>query len=134
MTKAFQDWFVAERANALVMMLLTRRHDLLVRAAERESTLDYTLEIKTQDKVTNRPFGVSLVAAMTPVPLDDANKELTRASARIQSNRRFQFPVCVFLFTVKDGQGYYAWAYEPVTEGEQPRLKAPAEAHARKLS
>jgi hypothetical protein len=40
----------------------------------------------------------------------------------------------VFYFTVKDDQGYYAWAYEPVvTEGGQPRLKAPAKAPCHKL-
>jgi hypothetical protein len=71
---------------------------------------------------------------MTPVTLDVANKQLKPAMAGFQAIGPFHFPVCVFYFTVKDDQGYYAWAYEPVVTDEgQPRLKVRPEAHCRKL-
>jgi hypothetical protein len=54
---------------------------------------------------------------------------------KVQSIGPFHFPVCVFYFTVKDDEGYYAWAYEPVVTAEnQLRLTAHAKAHCNKLS
>jgi hypothetical protein len=134
MDRTFKEWFVAERARALAMVLLTRRDDLLVKETREENGLDYTVYVRTAEDVGNRPFGVHLAATMTPVTLDGAGKEVETALAKARSLGPFQFPVCAFYFTVKDDQGYYAWAYEPViTEAGQPRLQAPADPHCRKL-
>jgi hypothetical protein len=135
MNKEFREWFVTERARALAMVLLTRRDDLVVTEAREETGLDYTVRIKTAGNTGNRPFGVSLTAAMTPVEPDVANRQLTDAVKRLQAVGPFHFPVCMFFFTVKDDQGYWAWGYEPVVTGEgQPRLPVRATVHGRKLN
>jgi hypothetical protein len=91
--------------------------------------------VKTAEDVGNRPFGVFMAATMTPVTLDGANEQLKAVLGEVQAIGPFHFPVCVFYFTVKDDQGYYAWAYEPVVTAEgQPRLEAHAQAHGLKLS
>jgi hypothetical protein len=129
-------WFVRERARALAMVLLTRRDDLVVKETkEEEGDPDYTVYINGEESVGQRPFGVYLAATMTPVTLDVANKQLKPAMEQVQRRGPFQFPVCVFYFTVKDDQGYYAWAYEPVVTKEgQPRLKSHSEASCRRLT
>jgi hypothetical protein len=129
MNREFREWFVAERARALAMVLLTRRDDLLVKDTKEESALDYTVYIKTGEGVGNRPFGVRVAATMSPTTLDEANKQLRPVLGQVQADGPFHFPVCVFYFTVKNDQGYYAWAYEPVvTQEGEPRLPAPAKA------
>jgi hypothetical protein len=134
MNREFLEWFVSERAKALAMVLLTRRDDLVVKETKEENGLDYTVYI-TGDNVVNRPFGVCMTATMAPVTLDEANKQLKPAMEKVRSIGPSHFPVCVFYFTVKDDQGYYAWAYEPVvTAGGEPRLRENATAHCRKLS
>jgi hypothetical protein len=93
------------------------------------------VRIKTPDNVGDLPFGVYLGASMAPVTLEGANEHLKPVMGKVRSIGPFHFPVCVFYFTVKDDQGYYAWAYEPVVTAEgQLRLTARAEAHGNKLS
>jgi len=121
----FKDWFVAERARALATVLLTRRSELVVRDTKEENGLDFTVHIRTQDEPGKRPFGVLLRATMTPVTTDAANKLLKPSMASIQAIGPFNFPVCVFYFTVKDDQGYYTWAVEPIITNDcQPKLKS----------
>ncbi len=128
MDRDFKDWFVAERGRALAVVFLTRREDLEVRESKEENGLDYTAYSKSGARIGKRPFGVSVAATMTPVTPDVAAKQLKRAVARVHSVGPFQFPVCVFYFTVKDDQGYYTWAYAPVVTGQgQPRLEAQAQ-------
>lgn len=135
MNKEFLEWFVAERAKALAIVLLTRRDDLVVKETKEDNGLDYTVYIKTEDNVGDRPFGVCTEATMTPVTLDEANEHLKPVLERARSTTRFNFPVCVFYFTVKNDQGYYAWVYEPVvTAAGEPRLSADATPQCRPLS
>jgi hypothetical protein len=85
--------------------------------------------------VGDQPFGVYMGASMAPVTLEGANKQLKPVLGKVQSIGPFHFPVCVFYFTVKDNQGYYSWAYEPVVTAEgRLRLTAHSEAHCNKLN
>ncbi|HYT87944.1 MAG TPA: hypothetical protein VEL76_04435 [Gemmataceae bacterium] len=134
MNREFKDWFVTERAKALAVVLLTRRDDLAVKETQEENGLDYTVRIMTGHNGGDRPFGVYMGASMASVTLEEANKQLKPVMGKVQSIGPFHFPVCVFYFTVKDDQGYYAWAYEPLVTAEgQLRLTAHAEAHCNKL-
>jgi hypothetical protein len=127
-------WFIAERARALALVLLTRRDDLVVKETKEKNGLDYTVHIKTEEDAGRRPFGVYLAATLTPVTLEGANKQLKPALARVQRMGPFPFRVCVFYFTVKDDHGYYAWAFEPLVTGTgQPKLKPHADALCRQL-
>jgi hypothetical protein len=134
MDKEFNKRLIADRALALAFVLLTRRDDLDVKETKEGNDLDYTVDIKTAEDVGKRPFGVYVAATMSPVTLEAANKQLKTELAGLQTVGPFPFPVCVFFFTVKDDQGYYAWASEPVvTEAGQPRLRGRTEADCRRL-
>ncbi|HEY7426217.1 MAG TPA: hypothetical protein VH682_18445 [Gemmataceae bacterium] len=134
MNREFREWFVTERARALAVVLLTRRDDLILTETREENGLDYTVYIRTEYKGGNRPFGLCLSATMTPTTLVGANQLLKPMLEKVRSIGPFHFPVCVFHFTVKDDQAYYAWAYEPViTEEKEPKLSVDPKAQCWKL-
>jgi hypothetical protein len=135
MDKKFLQWFVAERARALAMVLLTRRQDLVVSETKQDTGLDYSVTIRARDAIGNRPFGIYMGASMAPVAtLSEANQQLKPVLDKARSAGPFFFPVCIFYFTVKDSQGYYSWAYEPVVPAEgQLRLAANERPACRKL-
>lgn len=131
----FKTWFVAERAKALALVLLTRRDDLIIKQTKEETGLDFTVSIRSEDEPGLRPFGVLMRATMTPVTVEQANAQLKPTMGSAESLGPFQYPVCVFYFTVKEDQGFYTWAYEPViTEGGDPKLKAHHDAHCAELN
>lgn len=135
MNREFKEWFVSERAKALALVLLTRRDDLLVKETKEENGLDYTVRIKPGDNAGERPFGVYMGSGMAPLTLEEANKQLKPVMGKVQALGPFHFPVCVFYFTMKDNQGYYSWAYEPVLTAEgRLKLTGHAEAYCNKLS
>jgi hypothetical protein len=134
MDRDFKEWFVAERARALALMLLTRRSDLVVEETKESSGLDYTVYVRDEESPGKRPFGVLMRATMSPVTREQANRQLKPTMASFQSIGPFNYPVCVLYFIVKDERGYYTWAAEPVITAEgQPRLQTHAEAHCAPL-
>jgi len=134
MDTELKKWFVAERAKALAMVLLTRRNDLVVTETKEESGLDLTVHVRTGEDRSTRPFGVYLTATMNPVTIETTNSQLKPVMAKVQSRGPFHYPVCVFYFMVKEDQGYYTWAAEPVvTDNGQPRLKLHADADCNRL-
>ena len=36
--------------------------------------------------------------------------------------RKFTYPVCLFLFTMRDEEGFFSWLAEPVVTGGAPKL------------
>jgi hypothetical protein len=119
----FKKWFVAERAKALAMVLLTRRNDLEVHDTKTESGLDYTVHIKSEEGVGTRRFGILMRATMSPVTIEQANSQLKPTMGGLGPLNDVLMPVCVFYFTAKDDRGYYTWAYEPVIEKGQAKLR-----------
>ena len=55
----FKEWFVAECAKALAMLLLTRRDDLTVQETKAESGLDYQVHIRSEAGAGARYSGFS---------------------------------------------------------------------------
>jgi hypothetical protein len=130
----FKERFVADRARALVMVLLTRREDLVVTERKEDYGLDYIVSIRSEEGVGERSFGVLMRATMTPVTIDNANKQLKPTMANVRMKGPFIYPVCIFYFTVKDDKGYYTWAYEPVVGKDgTPALRYRSEAHCHVL-
>ena len=50
----FKEWFIAERARALAMVLLTRRDDLSIEESKDETGLDYTAHIRADEEPGKR--------------------------------------------------------------------------------
>jgi hypothetical protein len=129
------EWYVAERARALARMHLTRRDDLVIVQAGKESGLDYLVSLaRDSEKPSARQFGVALRAARSP-PVEERLNEALRPEMRsLLRAGEFPYPVCLFYFTMEDDGGYYAWVAEPVrTEDGKPRLRMHSSASCQKL-
>jgi hypothetical protein len=121
------DGFLAERVEALAIMHLTRRPDLVVR---RRSWQDpqaegLLVEIRERGRPPSRKvFGVSLDGAKAPVTIEGASTRLKLGLGRFFSNYEGPtIPYILFYFTMLDDQGYATWAAEPVVESGRHKLK-----------
>jgi hypothetical protein len=133
MTTVEKTWFIEERAKALAFVLLTRRDDLIVTETKEKTGLDFLVNIRRENDQGERRFGILLRATMTPVTIETANSQLKLTMRGVERLGPFNYPVCVFYFTVKDNQGYFTWAYEPIVNQEGFKLKYHKEAHCTKL-
>ncbi len=123
MTKRFREFFMAERARALAVVYLTRRDDLVIRDAQNESGLDFLVDIVRRDDPLTRSFGILLRAEMAPVTLPHANELLGPSVQRFHRNGHFPYPVCLFLFTMREDHAYVTWLLEPVITAQgKPKL------------
>jgi hypothetical protein len=123
-----------KRARALTMMLLTRREDLLIEEVKDDIGLDYIVRFHTEGKEGLREFGIELRAVGTAVTKDHADKALRPAMQGVQRYGPFPLPVCLFLFTMENDQGWYTWVAEPVeSKNGKPRLRSCGEPDCRPL-
>ncbi len=106
------------RAENLAVVHLTRRPDLIVSRPDREYGLDLLVTVAPRDKPSGRLFGVQVKGVMS-------EQNLRRTADGIMSTdngnaagliSEAPFPVCQFVFTMSDDQGYYRWINEPVCD------------------
>jgi hypothetical protein len=130
-----QEWFVAERARALLIVYLTRRDDLVLSECAKEKGLNYLVWIKNENESPSvRQFGVFLRASVKAHTLPQLNKILRPQMRSLLRGRNFPYPVCLLYFTMEDNQGYYTWMVEPVlTEDGKPRLQRHSDASCAQL-
>jgi hypothetical protein len=123
MTRQDADWYLGQRAEALTMVLLTRREDLVIQQSRQDSGLDLVVEILRGDRPTGRVFGVQLKARTRPI----VGEELpTEFRGGLVEQPFVTFPVCAFLFTMQDERGYYYWLNEPLLlDAVTPKLLHP---------
>jgi hypothetical protein len=134
MTKGFKDRFMAERARALAIMYLTRRDDLAAEAADRDSGLDYLVDIVRPDDPSKRSFGVVVRAAMAPVSAEQADAEVGPWLKGFRRHGAFPYPVCLFFFTMREDRAFYTWLLEPViTPQGKPKLASGTAPDCRQL-
>jgi len=114
-------WYIGQRSEALAIMYLTRRDDLIIsRQKEEERGLDFLVTLLKDGGYSGRLFGVQVKATVsTPklVQRDDII-EIKSALKPLQSLAELPFPVCLFFFTLENNQGYYKWILDPVLEGQ----------------
>jgi hypothetical protein len=114
-------WYIGQRSEALAIMYLTRRDDLIIsRQKEEERGLDFLVTLLKDGGYSGRLFGVQVKATVsTPklVQRDDII-EIKSALKPLQSLAELPFPVCLFFFTLENDQGYYKWILDPVLEGQ----------------
>jgi len=130
----FKERFLADRARALATVLLTRRDDLTIDEAPGDAGLDFLVHVRRDGKPVRPMFGVLLRAAVAPATVEQANKILTPTVASFQRLGRFTYPVCLFFFTMREDQAFFAWLAEPILgEDGSPRLHPPKQADCREL-
>jgi hypothetical protein len=105
--------FMAERANLLAFIYLTRREDVVVdRLASADSGVDYLVTLTLGGVPTGRMFGVQVKAqegsVTSPRDLHSPGDLSSRDVADVP------LPLCLFVFTMSDDRGYYGWLKEPV--------------------
>jgi hypothetical protein len=91
--------FVAKRARALTMMLLTRREDLLIDEVKDEIGLDYIVRFHSEGKDGLREFGITLRGGLAAVTKEQADEVLRPAVQQVKRYGPFLRPVCLFFFT-----------------------------------
>lgn len=129
--KARQEWFIAERTRALAMVYLTRRDDLALAPAGRESGLDLVVSLKGERGP--RPFGVMLRGALGTTSEERLDEALRPAMQAVGGRGEFPYPVCLLYFTMADDRGYYTWVAEPAVVDGVAQLVLHSEPHGRKF-
>jgi hypothetical protein len=108
------------RARATV--ILTRRGDLTITETKRNTGLEFHVRIEREDKPMRLVFGVLLRGVMSPTTPESANKVLGPTMGQFRGMRKFTYPVCLFFFTMREEQDFFAWLAEPIVNGTTPKL------------
>jgi hypothetical protein len=117
-----EPWFVEERAVAFASLLLTKRHDVLVRShTGADIAIDLLIEVLKDGKSALRFFGVQLVGSVDLPNSEDADKRVLSHHARDPSEATL--PICVFVIGVRKPEGIYRWIIEPVVEDGRAKLR-----------
>ena len=120
------DWYIGERTESLAIMHLTRRQDLNIRREIRDGdrVVDLMVEIGDSQRPGWKKFGVELKGVKAPVTIAQANKLLATSLRRFfKDHGDPTLPVCLFIFSMDDGQGYVTWIAEPVIREGRPKLQ-----------
>lgn len=103
--------FLAERAENLAFLQLTRSGDLIVnRVASPDTGVDFLVTVARRGILTGRMFGVQVKAREGSI---EQASDL-EAAVEPRSVTDAPFPFCVFVYTMSDDRGYYRWLKEPV--------------------
>lgn len=130
-----QPWYVEQRAVALALMYLTRRNDLLVRQEQdTDYGIDLIVEMVDHDRPTRRVFGIQLKARTSITAEEAATETFVSEPLNQQWLEELPFPVCLFVFSVKDSVGFYKWLTQPVlTSDGAPKLRLNVAGEFKKL-
>jgi hypothetical protein len=133
-TDEFQERYLSGRSRALATVILTRRDDLTIVATRKETGLDLHVSIEREDKPMRLIFGVLLRGLASTVTAEQANRILGPTLAQFRGMRKFTYPVCLFLFTMREDQAFFSWLAEPVISEGAPKLVHRDEAHCVELT
>ncbi len=122
MTNETKEQFIADQVRALATIILTRRGDLTIVETKKDTGLDFHVYIDREDKPMRLMFGVLLRGVSSSVTPAVANKVLGPTMGQFQGMRKFTYPVCLFLFTMREEQAYFSWLAEPVVNDSVPKL------------
>jgi hypothetical protein len=112
-----QPWYIGFRSEALAVVYLTRRDDLIVSQQQKDTGLDLLVTITQDGKSSGRMFGVEVKATASSSNLiqhDSIFKLKNKRYNNLNVLRDLPFPVCLFFFTLDNDKGYYRWILEPI--------------------
>ncbi|MFM7370492.1 MAG: DUF4365 domain-containing protein, partial [Sphaerospermopsis kisseleviana] len=107
-----QPWYIGFRSEALAVVYLTRRDDLIVSQQQKDTGLDLLVTITQDGKSSGRMFGVEVKATASSSNLiqhDSIFKLKNKRYNNLNVLRDLPFPVCLFFFTLDNDEGYYRW-------------------------
>lgn len=113
------DWFLQERSEALVSLLLTNREDVAIRRdGGRDSAVDLIVELKDGGKEP----ATMLLLAQVKGTLHSNRAEWENGVREMLQAGPYHLPTCVFMVNVRDNHAEYAWLAEPRVEGKSAQL------------
>ena len=115
--------FFARRAEDLAFIHLTRRGDLVVNRLDApDSGVDFLVTVTREGLPTGRIFGVQVEARDASVR---GARELAALEPPLErSVTELPFPLCVFVFTMRDDRGYVTWLKAPAIGARRAALRA----------
>ena len=118
-----EPWYMGERAQSLAILALTDHPEVSVLPQnEADAGPSIYVALREAGKPAGRLFGVDVRGMVSGGPGGTGNLSID-ADSQLHY-RDITFPVCLFLFTVNDGQGYWGWVQQPVfSAGKGPALK-----------
>jgi hypothetical protein len=137
MTKDMKKKWLAVRTQALAVIYLTRRRDLVITDLnmKADTGIDLFVCVERDDPLARPLFGVLVrggVKSATPVEVD---KLLDATFAKFVRRGHFAYPVCLFYFTMREDQAFFTWLAEPVTDpAGEPKLLHHKKAKCRVLT
>jgi hypothetical protein len=120
-------WFLQERAEAFVSLMLTERNDVKVLPyAGHDMGIDLLVEILKDGKSTLRFFGAQLVPHLD---LPDTQTAEVGVFSHTLERDPFEasLPICAFMIGVRKPEGIYRWSVEPVVEDGRALLRRDVE-------
>lgn len=132
MTRA-QPWYIGERAEALARVYLTRRPDLLVKPEHKDYGVDYIVEIMKNSRPTRRAFGVQVKARVAPIVVGAESSRTTFRFVPDSWMAEIPFPLCLFVFTMENDEGFYQWVVDPIITTDGPKLHLNVHTELRRL-
>ncbi|MDQ2688370.1 MAG: DUF4365 domain-containing protein [Armatimonadota bacterium] len=106
-----EPWYMGERAQNLAILALTDHSDVsVIPRSDANIGVSILANIRESGESVGRLFGVD-VRAMLSGDLRALNLSLDKNSQL--HYRDVPFPVCLFLFTVDNGWGYWGWIHQP---------------------
>jgi hypothetical protein len=120
--------FLAEWLRARAVVILTRRDDLTIRETKANTGLDLHVYIDREDKPMRLMFGILLHAVPSPIR-GSVNRLLAPTMQQFRGMKKFTYPVCLFFFTMREEQTFFAWLAEPVVIKGAPKLIHHGKAH-----
>jgi len=121
-TNESKEHFIADQVRALATIILTRRGDLTIVETKKDTGLDFHVYIDREDKPMRLVFGVLLRGVPTPFTPSHASKLLVPTMGQFQGMRKFTYPVCLFLFTMREEHAFFSWLAEPIVNDRVPKL------------
>src|SRR5262249_21979270 len=70
----------------------------------------------------NRFQALRQISLPSPVTAAQANKVLSPTMGQVQGMRKFTYPVCLFLLSLREDQAFFSWLAEPVVTSGGPKL------------
>jgi hypothetical protein len=117
-------WYQDQRAEALAIVYLTRRQDLVVHQQKEDYGYDLLVEITRDSRLTKRVFAIQIKSKTEPIKVQKL------IGVTFDEWRETPFPLCLFFFTMRNDHAYYTWITEPiVTQDNRPKLRLNTEAH-----
>lgn len=126
--------YLDQRLQALAIIHLTRRNDLVVTKSGLDIGVDLFVYINRPGEPSRRVFGVMIKGTTDAIADQGEATALLNLMNIQQRGAQVMMPVCVFLFSMQDDQGYYDWQAEPRLDDGKVQLPLKTSFEARKLT